>query len=200
MRVAKSSPSKTAPASRIASVVRFRVVALLVLLADLGWAWYTRTPAEALYRGRPPAPMAGFPAPDLVLPTLDGGQARLGDLRGRPVILNFWASWCPPCRLEMPALQRVHEAYEGRIVVVGVHMTVADTVERARAFVQERGLTFPIWLDVQGRASETYNVVSLPTTFFIDARGTICEVVVGGPMAEALLRTRVAKLEAGCSP
>ncbi len=186
--------------SEVMTPVRFRSFAGLALVAAVLWAWFTRTPAEVLYRGRLPAPLAGFPAPEITLPTLEGGQARLSDLSGTPVILNFWASWCPPCRLEMPALQRVHEEYRGRVVVVGVNMAQVDSIEQARTFLQDRGVTFPIWLDIRGEAAQTYQVVSLPTTFFIDAQGTICEVVVGGPMAEALLRTRVAQLEAGCSP
>ncbi len=180
---------------------RFRLLAVLTLAAAVGWAWVTRTPAEQLYRGRLPAPLAGFPAPDITLPTLDSGEARLADLRGKGVILNFWATWCPPCRFEMPALQRVYEDYQGRVVVVGVNVTVAEAgVDTVRGFLQEMGITFPVWLDVKGEASDTYRVTSLPTTFFIDAQGTICEVVIGGPMAEALLRTRVERMEAGCSP
>ncbi len=172
----------------------------LVLAAALLWVWYTATPAAKLYQGRPPAPMEGFPAPELQLVTLEGQPVRLSDLRGTPVILNFWTSWCPPCRLEMPALERVSKAYQGRVHIIGVNVTVLDDLAKARAFLQELGITFPIWLDETGAAMETYQVNALPTTFFIDARGMICEVVVGGPMAEALLRTRVQRLEAGCSP
>lgn len=180
---------------------RFRLLAVLTLVAAVGWAWVTRTPAKQLYQGRVPAPLAGFPAPEIALTTLDGDEVRLTDLRGQSVILNFWATWCPPCRFEMPALQRVHEDYQGRVVVVGVNMTVAEaSIDAVRAFLQERGITFPVWLDMQGEASDIYRVTSLPTTFFIDAQGTICEVVIGGPMAEALLRTRVERMEAGCSP
>ncbi len=178
----------------------FRALAVLSLVLAVAWAVYTATPAEELYRGRLPAPQAGFPAPDFELPTLDGGTARLSDLRGKGVILNFWATWCPPCRFEMPALQRVYQENQDRIVVVGLNLTASDDINAVRAFIQEMGLTFPIWLDVEGEVADMYNLVALPTTFFIDAQGTICEVVLGGPMAEALLRTRVERLEAGCSP
>ncbi len=183
------------------SHTRFRLLAALGVLLAAAWVWLTRTPAEELYQGRLPAPLEGFPAPEIVLPTLDGGEARLSDLRGKSVILNFWATWCPPCRLEMPALQRVYDDYQGRVVVVGVNLIMSErSPEAVRAFLEEIGVSFPIWLDVQNQASDAYRVTSLPTTFFIDPQGTICEVVIGGPMAEALLRTRVQRLEEGCSP
>lgn len=185
---------------RLTSPWTFRGLALLTLLGAVIWMFLTATPPEVLYAARAPAPQAGFPAPDLELPTRDGDMARLSALLGTPVVLNFWASWCPPCRLEMPALQRVAQAYAGRVVVVGVNAAAEDKREQAEAFLREREITFPIWWDETGEAMTRYRIMALPTTFFIDARGTICEVVVGGPMAEALLRTRIQNLEAGCSP
>ena len=142
-----------------------------------------------------PAPQKGFLAPDFELETADGGTVRLSELRGRPVVLNVWTSWCPPCREEMPALERVHQAYQGQgVVVLGLNSTFQDVRENAQAFAAERGLTFPIVFDEDGQATRLYQVRALPTTFFIDANGIIQEVVAGGPMAEALLRIRIEQL------
>jgi len=142
-----------------------------------------------------PAPQAGFLAPDFTLNTLDGETVTLSDLRGQVILLNIWASWCPPCRAEMPAMQRVWEEYQARgVVVLAVNSTVQDTPADAQAFVTENGLTFPIPLDTSGEVTRLYRVSSLPTSFFIGADGVIREVVIGGPMAEALLRSRVEQL------
>jgi len=119
-----------------------------------------------------PAPQKGFLAPDFTLETGDGETVRLSELRGRPVVVNFWTSWCPPCREEMPALQRVFRDYQERdMVILGLNSTVQDERGEALAFAIEQGLTFPILLDESGEATRLYQVRALPTTFFIDAQG-----------------------------
>ncbi|MGB9722676.1 MAG: peroxiredoxin family protein [Chloroflexia bacterium] len=116
----------------------------------------------------------GQEAPDFALPALTGETLRLSDFRGRPVLVNFWNSWCPPCRTEMPELQRVHEALGDRVVILAVNLLYPeDRPEDVRAFAQEQGLTFPILLDSDGRVTVDYRVASLPTSFFIDGRGKI---------------------------
>ncbi|NPA31821.1 MAG: TlpA family protein disulfide reductase [Chloroflexi bacterium] len=167
----------------------------LLLAAALLWTWARRTQPGTLVQGRPPAPQVGFPAPDFTLPTLEGSTLRLSDLRGQAVILNFWASWCPPCKAEMPALQRVYEAYQPQgLVVVAVNVTAQDARPNVEAFVAEHGLTFPVALDLDARVAAAYRVHSLPTTFFIGPDGVIHDIVIGGPMAEALLRQRAEAL------
>ncbi len=167
----------------------------VVLLAGLLWIWASATPQGATTGGGIPAPQAGFLAPDFTLTTLDDETVTLPDLRGQVVLLNIWASWCPPCRAEMPAMQRVWEEYQSRgVVVLAVNSTVQDTPADAQNFVTENGLTFPIPLDTGGEVTRLYRVSSLPTSFFIGADGVIREVVIGGPMAEALLRSRVEQL------
>lgn len=142
-----------------------------------------------------PNPHAGFPAPAFELETLNGDVARLEDYRGKVVIVNLWASWCGPCQAEMPALQKISDALadEG-LVVLGVNSTVQDSEADARAFVAERGLTFPILLDRDGTVADTYRLRSLPTTFVVDQEGVINEVLIGGPLSEAVLRSKVEAL------
>lgn len=166
-----------------------------VLLAGLLWIGFSAAPPGAVTGGGIPAPQAGFLAPDFTLVTLDGQTVTLSELRGQVVLLNLWASWCPPCREEMPAMQRVWEEYRERgVMVLAVNSTSQDTRAEAQAFVTENGLTFPIPLDTSGEVTRLYRVSSLPTSFFIGADGVIHEVVIGGPMAEALLRIRVEQL------
>lgn len=167
----------------------------LILLAGLVWIALSATPQGSTTGGKIPAPQAGFLAPDFTLETLSRETVTLSSLRGKVVLLNLWASWCPPCRAEMPAMQRVWEEYRSQgVVVLAVNSTVQDTLADAQRFVSDYGLTFPIALDRSGEVTRLYRVSSLPTSFFIGADGVIREVVIGGPMAEALLRSRIEQL------
>ncbi len=140
----------------------------------------------------------GFLAPDFTLKSLDGKTIRLSDFRGRAVVLNFWASWCPPCRQEMPALQRVYEAYQSQgVEVIAVNATSQDTLSSAQGFIQSNGLTFMVLLDEQGDVQSMYRVSGLPTTVFIDRDGVIRYWIVGGPLSEALLLAQAEKFSQG---
>jgi len=174
---------------------RWYLFSFIVLAFGAGWIWYSRNPAQEASRDAKALPRAGFYAPDFTLQTLGGDTITLSDLRGQAVIINLWASWCPPCKAEMPALQRVYEEYSSAgMTILAVNATNQDDLNAADQFVQENGLSFPVLLDTDGRVSRSYELRSLPTTFFVDPDGIIQEVVVGGPMAEALLHVRVQRL------
>jgi cytochrome c biogenesis protein CcmG, thiol:disulfide interchange protein DsbE len=167
----------------------------IILLLSAGWIWLSASPAGATTQGAIPVPRQGFQAPDFELPNTQGENIRLSSLRGQPVIINLWASWCTPCRAEMPAIQKVYEEYAGLgLVVLGVNASNQDNIQTASQFVEDNGLTFPILWDIDGQVSQLYLLSALPTTFFISGDGVIQEVVVGGPMAEALLKIRVEQL------
>lgn len=110
-------------------------------------------------------------APDFTLSLYNSGEEfRLSEQKGKIVVVNFWGSWCPPCRSEMPALQKVWEVYQGRgLVVVGVN--AQDTEEQALAFLKEVGVTFPTGPDKDGSITTAYRVLGFPTTVFIDREG-----------------------------
>ena len=157
------------------------VIAVLGLAA-LAWG---RVPAERASTALPPAPAIGHPAPSFTLPTLAGDSVALADLHGQPVVLNFWARWCGPCRAEMPELQRLHERLgEAGVVVLGVNQ--GESPETAAVFLQTLGLNFPVALDQRTGVSQQYLVNSLPTTFFIDLDGVIRNTFIG-PMSDAVL-------------
>ena len=132
-----------------------------------------------------PLPVAAVTAgaPDFTLESLfdDSSPISLSDYAGRPVILNFWASWCVPCREEMPALQNVYEQYQDDgLVLLGINQTYIDDLQAARDFVEELDLSFPSVRDDTGDVSEReYRVLGLPTTVFITAEGEIAYVQVG---------------------
>lgn len=157
------------------------IVALLGLAA-LGWG---RVSPESATTVLPPAPAIGHPAPEFTLPTLAGDELTLAALRGQPVVLNFWASWCLPCRSEMPELQRLH----ARLAAAGVQVVGVNQGEQpaqAAAFMQTLELSFPVALDQRTGVSQQYLVNSLPTTFFIDRDGVVRNVFIG-PMSDAIL-------------
>jgi len=169
---------------------------VIALSLGAGWTILSRVPATATNPGeRPPSPRQGFAAPDFTLDLLGGGEVTLSDLRGKPVVVNLWASWCPPCRAEMPAIEKVYQDYQDLgLVILGVNTTNQDSEADAAAFVRDYELTFPIPLDRDGSVSMRYALRGLPTTFFIDREGIIRSVVVGGPMSEAVIRSKVEDL------
>ena len=137
----------------------------LLLLALLG--------AALLVRGSAPSPTAiGRPAPDFALADLDGNPVRLADLRGRPVILNFWASWCGPCVEEFPLLRQAAERHaDDGLVVIGV--VYRDRSEAARDFMRRHGGTWAAAMDPGERVAQAYGILAPPETFFIGRDGTI---------------------------
>lgn len=115
---------------------------------------------------------SGQPAPDFTLTYGDGETVKLSDWHGRPVVINFWATWCSPCRAEMPEIVEAFERYQGEgLVVVGVN--VMESAEKASDFAEEFGMTFPVALDSRGEIQQLYQVRGLPTTLFIDREGRL---------------------------
>ena len=109
---------------------------------------------------------------DFEIETFDGELLRLSDLEGSVVVLNFWASWCPPCRWEMPFFEEMQQQYKDQgVVFLGV--AISDTIENVRAFSESVGVTYPNGLDTTGEIARNYSVVSLPTTFFIGRDGSV---------------------------
>lgn len=169
------------------------VIGVIVLSAI--WIYISRIPTGTASSTTRPNPQVGFAAPDFALDTLDGQSMKLSGLRGQPVLINLWASWCPPCRAEMPALDAVYRKYrDAGFVVLAVNTTYQDTETDARAFVQRLGLTFPILLDRDGATSQRYKLQGLPTSYFVGRDGVIRDIVVGGPMSETLIASKVEAL------
>ena len=137
--------------------------------------------------------MAGHPAPDFELVSTEGETIRLSDFKGTPVIVNFWATWCGPCRAEFPDFQRAAVDNADQLVIIGVNNTSADQAELVPDFLEEFGITFPIVLDEDGSTAETYRILGLPTTIFIDSSGIVDEVFTG-PINKAYIESKIAKL------
>ncbi len=167
------------------------VIAIAALLGLLAYGVRSTAPdagiEQALASGERPQ------APDLRLPRLDGrGQASLADFRGQVVVLNYWASWCDPCRAESPLLERWHRRISGRGgTVLGVD--VMDVSSDARAFVREFGLTYPMLRDADGATQRSFGIVAYPETIVLDRAGRIA-ALRRGPVDEGFMRAEVAPL------
>ena len=169
-----------------------RIVYFIILILGFAWILISADRSGTSTAGQIPAPQQGFLAPDFELKTPEGEIVELSDLRGQPVLVNLWATWCPPCRAEMRSIEKVYQAYKDQgFTVLAVNMTYQDDPSAVMPFVNEQGLTFPILLDETSQMAKAYQLRSLPSSYFIRRDGVINEVVIGGPMAEALLRTRI---------
>ncbi|WP_099158198.1 TlpA family protein disulfide reductase [Virgibacillus ndiopensis] len=122
----------------------------------------------------------GNTAPDFQLKTLAGETIKLSDLRGKKVMVNFWATWCPPCKEEMPEIQRFYEKYKDEIKIIAVN--TESNVGKVRKFVDEYGYSFSVLLDKDMSVSDNYMVSALPTTYFIGTDGKIQQQRKVGPM------------------
>ena len=150
-----------------------------------------RSAALCRPRTRIPEPAIGYVAPDFALTTLEGEEFSLREMRGTPVVLNFWATWCGPCRRELPALQAAAERYDGEVLIVGVDQ--GEAAATVQSFVDELGLTFPIPMDADMDVAQEYNVKGMPTTFFVDADGVIRHIWTG-EMNSVTLAEGIAKI------
>jgi cytochrome c biogenesis protein CcmG, thiol:disulfide interchange protein DsbE len=155
---------------------RWHILTLLLLLVGVPWIWVNRVPVAAQPDFTTPQPAVNHPAPDFTLTTLDGEQFTLS-AQGTPIVLNFWATWCAPCRNEMPALQTASERFQGRVQIIGVDQ--GESAADVQRFVEEMGVTFPIPMDGDSTVGRLYNIQGMPTTFFIDRNGVIRHLWIG---------------------
>jgi len=161
------------------TIVGAAVVAFLLLLS------------YGLLSGPGSSPLNEGPAPDFSLKMFEGGQLSLADLRNQVIVLNFWGSWCEPCREEAPILEKVWQEYQGQgVTFIGI--AHKDTEGKARAFLDEFDITYPNALDPSNRVAWAYRVQGVPETFFIK-NGEITSLYIG-PLTEDQLVTRIERL------
>ena len=141
-------------------------------------------PQETQEATEPPANIA----PDFTMLDMDGNEMTLASFFGKPIVLNFWASWCGPCKMEMPDIQKFYEEYGEDIHFLLV--SVDDSLDTAKAFIAENGYTFPVYFDASSMGAYTYGASSIPLTFFIDAEGNLTAYYMGA-MSEGILQQGV---------
>jgi len=135
-------------------------------------------------------------APDFELKTMDGETMKLSDFRGKKLIVNLWATWCPPCRAEMPDMQKFYEENKNKgIEILSVNLTASEQQpENIDKFIEEFGITFPVVLDEKNSVADHYQVVSIPTSYIIDSRGVIQQKIIG-PMNKEMMEELVFSME-----
>jgi cytochrome c biogenesis protein CcmG, thiol:disulfide interchange protein DsbE len=176
-----SRTPRRARRARMAAPLALGISAALVLVTLLRPFW--NPPAEEGAKDS-----QGKALPNLVLRDFDGEELTLGDYAGRPLVVNFWASWCPPCAAEMPDFERVHESVGEKVAFLGVNMR--DDRNLAEDLAESTGVTYRLAEDPHGRLFQAFEGAGMPTTVFIDAGGTVVEVVAG-QLTEAELRERI---------
>ncbi len=138
------------------------------------------------------APLENHPAPDFMLNDLTGKSVHLADLRGQVVLVNVWATWCPPCRAEMPMIQSAYAQYADQGFTV-LAINQREDQQLVATYMQENGLTFPALLDVDASVATLYQVRALPSSFFIDKAGVV-RAVYRGPMTRSVITGTVEQL------
>lgn len=172
------------------------VLAVLLFAASFLYPKLSQQYAEAVPvpESEPVKADAAEPAPDFYVQNGSGEIVHLSDFLGEPVVINFWASWCGPCKSEMPAFQKAYDTYGESVAFLMINATDGqrETVATARTYIDGAGYTFPVYFDTTQRAMGTYGVTAFPTTVFIDAEGGLAGEQIGA-ITEATL---FAKLEA----
>jgi thiol-disulfide isomerase/thioredoxin len=136
---------------------------------------------------------AGKTAPSFPVRAIDGTSQTLANYRGRIIVMNLWATWCPPCRSEMPDLERLYETYRSRgLVVIGINQ--GESRQRTASFAQSLRIKYPIWLDADQKYGRTYIALGLPTTVIIDRAGVPVPPGFDGPMTYAQMKHAIAPL------
>lgn len=185
---------------RIMMNSRFERVILLLILTLLGSTWivYSRDSVrEEASSASVEAPVVGHLAPDFSLRTPQGETVALTDFidrtgeSGQPVILNYWASWCGPCRIETPELQNASLKYKNQVAILGINQ--GESAETVTEFGVSFGLTYPLLVDQDNSVNHQYSIMSLPTTVFIDRKGVVREVFIG-IISRAVLEDRINRL------
>ena len=173
------------------SLIRLaRLTAVLFGVLGFAWTWISRPDAGSAMPALQASTRVGAIAPAVTFGAPGNGAITLDSLKGKVVVVNFWASWCPPCRAEMAALNQVNTDSSSRdVVVLGVNQMESEEV--AIKFMTEQNLGFMLALDRDGLVSQQYRVSALPTTYFVDKAGVIRDIVYGGPMTRPLIESKI---------
>jgi len=166
-----------------------RTVILLILAAAVGYTVYANAT-----RDEKGTVQKGDQAPDFVLTDINGKKHKLSDYKGKGVFLNFWGTWCEPCKKEMPAIEKVGKEYKKKGVEI-LAVNVGESNFQVKNFAKQYHLTFPIMIDTNKEVQKAYGIDPLPTTFLINSKGRVEEVIIGGLQNESQVREKFLKIK-----
>lgn len=165
--------------------IQYMILAVVLLVGGYAIGQSFLTPNKAL--------KPGSEAPSFELLGLDGATHSLASYKGKPLVINFWGTFCPPCRNEMPAIQAQYDKWtDAGAQIIGINLS-EDRVS-VNSFLRSYGISFPVLLDKNKKTEKAYGLKEYPTTFFINADGVIEDIVIGGPMSEETIESRIARL------
>ena len=169
------------------------ILLLSLALLGIGWIAVSKEPAnhDIDLSDLVEAPIVGYLGPQFTLSSTLGEEMALADYRGQPVVLNFWASWCPPCRAEVPHFQDASLKYNGQAAILGIDQ--GEPLPIVADFASAFRLSYPLLLDQDNAVNRQYGVAALPTTVFVDANGVVSEVYTG-IINGAVLEDRIERL------
>ena len=168
---------------------RLPKIILVIILASLLASGLVSAGCSSSAQG----PQIGKLAPDFKLSNLEGQSISLSDFRGKPVLLNFWASWCGPCRYEMPFIQEIYEKWSGKGLVI-LAVNLQENPSQVKEFVESFGFSFPVLLATNQEVSLAYNIRGIPATFFIDKDGIIQDIKIGAFAGKTEIESRLSKI------
>lgn len=160
------------------------IVSLVIIFAGVVWVTNRSVPStdgqKSSEKKISVAPLVGYQAPAFSLKSFpDSKPISLADYQGKPIFINFWASWCPPCQAESPDIAKAYAKYGDKVQFIGVDLTAQDTLPDVTAFLEKYGIKFPIALDTKGTVANQYQVMAIPTSFFVNRQGIIVDRIVG---------------------
>lgn len=175
------------------SRLSWSILLMSLALLGIGWIAVSKEPINQGVESSDlkEAPIAGYLAPQFTLSSTLGEEIALADYLGQPVVLNFWATWCPPCRAEVPHFQDASVKYNGQAAIIGIDQ--GEPLPIVADFASTFNLTYPLLLDQDSAVNRQYGIAALPTTVFVDANGVIREVYTG-IVNGAVLEDRIERL------
>ncbi|MBK7894071.1 MAG: TlpA family protein disulfide reductase [Anaerolineaceae bacterium] len=176
-RRAARQQKKVQQSNRLLAAALVLILGGLAVLVWMSVQTAVPTPTTNSY-GAPALAQQGGTVTDFTIESLGGFPVSLNDYEGEVIIMNFWATWCPPCRAEMPGINNFYEAYKEEGLVV-LAINEEESAETVRPFIELNNFTFPVLLDIEGRVAQQYSTRSFPTTFIIDRQGVIQHVQTG---------------------
>lgn len=173
--------------------VKWSILLVSLAVVFAGVVWVTNRPVpptnelKSSEQNISVAPMTGYRVPPFSLPSFpDSKPISLADYQGKPVFINFWASWCPPCQAESPDLVKAYAKYGDKVQFIGVDLTSQDALPDVTAFLEKYGIKYPIALDTKGTVAKQYQVLAIPTSIFVNRQGIIVERYVGAITPQVL--------------